>query len=81
MGKAMKIEITTAGEYRDGRFFPTEIKATSGDGESYTITRDTDGSFCVESFLLGDKKPDFSGDLTFDEAWNGLAVAFGVIEQ
>ena len=75
----MQISIIATGEYRDGNWVPTEIKAVSPESGRYTITLDTDGTFCAESDLVGDESPVFSGGLTFEQVWLGMAHAFGVI--
>jgi hypothetical protein len=77
----MKIMISVSGTYCDGSWVPTEIKASDDQDQTYSINKNTDGTYCVESHLIGDETTEFSGSLSFEQAWMGLAHAFGVIEQ
>lgn len=74
----MNIEITTEGTYRNDDWVTIEVEAKHDD-ETYSITLDSDGTYCVESKLEGDEAPSFVSGLTFEQAWLGIAHAFGVI--
>ena len=78
----MKINLTVSGQYEGGDWRCTEINAEDGEGQTYQITRDTDGTYCVTSKLIGDDEGEsFVGGITFSEAWMGMAVAFGVVSE
>lgn len=77
-GNQMLVNISCEGMYNEhGAWVARKIKATRG-AEYYEIYRDGD-SYYVESFLLFDEVPQVSHELTMQEAWNGLAEAFGLV--
>lgn len=74
----MPIKIETQGEYRNGYWIITSVDANDDHDQRIQITLDTDGTYCIESKLLGDEKLQFSGGLSFDDCWLGLATHFGL---
>lgn len=77
----MNISITTTGAYTpSGAWVPTEVTIVDQDGQRVVITQETNGSYMLESELIGDELPAFKIIPTFAECWAALPVLFGITE-
>ena len=76
----MSIQITFTGRYRNDNWQTTEIEVADDEGQTAKITLDTDGTYCIETSLIGDDKPEFSGGHDFQTVWLGVAEHFGIFE-
>ena len=74
----MTIKIEHEGEYRNGDWITTSVIATDDQDQRIEITLDTDGTYCLETMLIGDEESVFAALLTFDECWLAIATHFGL---
>jgi hypothetical protein len=79
----MIITIESTGTYIDDDWVTTEVVAEDDENQKVSITRDIDGTYCVESDLHGDDKPVFTGGIKspLKDLWVEMGRMLGVLSS